>query len=498
MASGSRVSYRNLYNNEINEDRNYFLINLRSCLIDEKGGPSFGVVYMKLYEKAYKMVHYGHSDDLYSCVRALLIEYIDNSVKNLEDSKTNDFLSSLNDLWFKFLKKMEFVRNVLLYSERVFETSVLNGSMGRSITYFIWNNFRDIILENNNFNLELKNNKNSEEISLVNDFQVLNLINIELVTTSNILNIDCLLDVFSFFSIPQLIKFSLISSQMDKISTYILNKRSHKLCSIKICKDWQKKSYGIYQLNLPKKRLGTLFIPLNSLPVWINGINTIQFIKPNYDCIEFLKLFKNYLHNCHLSISQTVWKNLHENGQLLTFLKLLDDQCFSFEQKIIKKDIYKNVGIIGELFSLMWPIWAIFNEIFLKQCKDISLSLDILYFNGTSFIKWLHNSITENKPRRLKLFGGTNEYRFDLDIFSLIQKIKEYFMLSSEKRMFYIQFPFYSINLSLLGEWNNQIGEKLVIDSSLISRLPLEYSQNKFEDFYEHLNEINLPKIEIF
>ncbi|CAK5091351.1 unnamed protein product [Meloidogyne enterolobii] len=89
---------------------------------------------------------------------------------------------------------------------------------------------------------------------------------------------DCLLDVFSFLSTSQIVKFSLVSTQMAKFCDYLLNKRSFTLCSIKISKEWRNNFYGIYQLNYPRKRLGNLILPLESLPVWINGIEMIQFI----------------------------------------------------------------------------------------------------------------------------------------------------------------------------------------------------------------------------
>ena len=65
---------------------------------------------------------------------------------------------------------------------------------------------------------------------------------------------------------------------MAKFSNYLLNKRNFTLCPIKIIKEWRNNFYGIYQLNYPRKRLGNLILPLESLPIWINGIETIQFI----------------------------------------------------------------------------------------------------------------------------------------------------------------------------------------------------------------------------
>ncbi|KAL7069809.1 hypothetical protein ACQ4LE_010832 [Meloidogyne hapla] len=491
MSSGSRVPYRDLYNKLNNDDLNYLIEHLKSYLLEDM---DFDLNLM--YEKAYKMVHNGHSDYLYASIRSLLIEYMDNLARNLEDFKTSDFLIASNNLWFKLLKKAEVVRDVLLYSERVFETSVTGGS----ITHFIWNIFCEIILENNNFEkyFELKEEfyENEKKCSLAKDMQMLNLINISNDIKSNILNTDCLLDVFSFLSTSQIVQFSLISSQMAKFSNYLLNKRNFTLCPIKIIKEWRNNFYGIYQLNYPRKRLGNLILPLESLPIWINGIETIQFINPNIDCIQFLNLFKNYLNNCHLLFSQTsVWNNLHEIEQLFSFFKLFNEKCFSFEQKLENHSFDKKFGIMGELFPFMFPLWAIFNGIFLKELRDMKFQLEFLYFNGFSFIKWLHHSSTENKPRRLELFTGNNEWKINLDISSLIQKLKENFMLATEKRMFYIQFPLNNIDRSLWGEWNNQIGEKFIINNSLISRLPLEYSNKKFEDFYEN---VKSPKIEIF
>jgi hypothetical protein len=83
---------------------------------------------------------------------------------------------------------------------------------------------------------------------------------------------------------------------------------------------------------------------------------------------------------------------------------------------------------MGEDFPSMWPLWAIFNGIFLKKCRDLQLKLKLLYFNGSSFMKWLHHSSTENKPRRLKLFAGNNECRLTLNISTLIQKLKEVYL----------------------------------------------------------------------
>jgi len=80
---------------------------------------------------------------------------------------------------------------------------------------------------------------------------------------------------------------------------------------------------------------------------------------------------------------------------------------------------------MGEIFPFMLPLWAIFNGIFLKEMRDMEFQLEFLYFNGSSFLKWLHHPSNENKPRRLKLFTGNNEYKIILDISSLIQKLKE-------------------------------------------------------------------------
>uniref|UniRef100_A0A914MH09 F-box domain-containing protein n=1 Tax=Meloidogyne incognita TaxID=6306 RepID=A0A914MH09_MELIC len=427
MASGSRVPYRDLYNKLNNDDLNYLIGHLKSYLF---GDVDFDLNLM--YEKAYKMVHNGHSDYLYASIRSLLIEYMDNLARKLEDFKTNNFLIALNDLWFEILKKAEVVRDVLLYSERVFETSVTGGT----ITHFIWNIFCETILENSNFEkyFELKEEKCEEsqkKCSLAKDMKILNLINIENDIKSNILNMDCLLDVFSFLSTSQIGKFSLISSQMEKFCNYLLNKRSFTLCPIKIVKEWRNNFYGIYQLNYPRKRLGNLILPLESLPVWINGIETIQFINPNIDCIEFLYLFKDYLNNCHLLFGQTsIWKNLHEIGQLFIFFKLFNNFCFSFEQKLENKFFDKKFGIMGEIFPFMFPLWAIFNGIFLKELRDMEFQLEFLYFNGSSFLKWLHHPSNENKPRRLKLFTGNNECKIILDISSLIQKLKEVYTSS--------------------------------------------------------------------
>uniref|UniRef100_A0A1I8B927 Uncharacterized protein n=1 Tax=Meloidogyne hapla TaxID=6305 RepID=A0A1I8B927_MELHA len=146
MSSGSRVPYRDLYNKLNNDDLNYLIEHLKSYLLEDM---DFDLNLM--YEKAYKMVHNGHSDYLYASIRSLLIEYMDN---------------------------LEVVRDVLLYSERVFETSVTGGS----ITHFIWNIFCEIILENNNFEkyFELKEEfyENEKKCSLAKDMQMLNLINI--------------------------------------------------------------------------------------------------------------------------------------------------------------------------------------------------------------------------------------------------------------------------------------------------------------------------------
>ncbi|CAK5095704.1 unnamed protein product [Meloidogyne enterolobii] len=175
MASGSRVPYRDLYNKLNNDDLNYLIEHLKSYLFEDV---DFDLNLM--YEKAYKMVHNGHSDYLYSSIRSLLIEYMDNLARKLEDFKTNNFLIALNDLWFEILKKAEVVRDVLLYSERVFETSVTGGT----ITHFIWNIFCETILENNNFEkyFELKEEKYEEsqkKCSLAKDMKILSLINIE-------------------------------------------------------------------------------------------------------------------------------------------------------------------------------------------------------------------------------------------------------------------------------------------------------------------------------
>uniref|UniRef100_A0A915N776 Uncharacterized protein n=1 Tax=Meloidogyne javanica TaxID=6303 RepID=A0A915N776_MELJA len=151
MASGSRVPYRDLYNKLNNDDLNYLIKHLKSYLFEDV---DFDLNLM--YEKAYKMA------------------------RKLEDFKTNNFLLALNDLWFEILKKAEVVRDVLLYSERVFETSVTGGS----ITHFIWNIFCETILENNRFEkyFELKEEKCEEgqkKCSLAKDMKMLNLINIE-------------------------------------------------------------------------------------------------------------------------------------------------------------------------------------------------------------------------------------------------------------------------------------------------------------------------------
>ena len=550
------VSYRDLPSSANNSEDAWEILRTNFIDILNNGeSATKKIEYSKIYNHAFAMVFTRRGSELYQGVRQLIVEHVQQlapkiiaEISTANDVNTVPLFVVVGRTWFTFAEKLEYLRSILLYSEKVYEQSI--GA--EPIHLFGWKIFRAQVLENptvkekmalNPWLVPIRQHQTEHRNVLgmgPHDF-----------IESKRFSSDTIIDILSFLSIAQLgLKCAQVSRQMELLSDYALSRRHCILSPFKIsqednsggsriqCYRQKKRAYDVLPDSFSRGKLsdrqqqlheylmsfrnscrttvGPLDLPTTEPPSWVAGIDTILLStcrKPNTgrskavsstgaedfcisdDVMALLYSLQPKLQHCQLAMDLSIllpWANrLDKTEMLSSFLRLFDSCCFAIHQKEVLL-AQQNVQVF------LWPLWALFNDFIFTGCRTLELRTDLLSSQvGLDAAKWLMHESTETMPRRLKLHSkdATNWQRTARGVAPMIEQLKEDFPQSLQKRRFFVEFPGRGVHHRDWGEWFNCIGEQLQITQMGIRRLPVEDGLKEFEDFYEHLKAPMQPKV---
>ncbi|XP_046854312.1 cullin-3-A-like [Xenia sp. Carnegie-2017] len=94
---------------------------LKNAILEIQKKNNSGLSFEELYRNAYTMVLHKHGERLYSGLKTVVTEHLEQKVrKDVLDSLQNNFLVALNNAWSDHQTSMVMIRDILMYMDRVY------------------------------------------------------------------------------------------------------------------------------------------------------------------------------------------------------------------------------------------------------------------------------------------------------------------------------------------------------------------------------------------
>ena len=142
---------------------------------------------------------------------------------------------------------------------------------------------------------------------------------------------------------------------------------------------------------------------------------------------RFFNALREQLQNCQLVLNQSeFFPKLLKAGHSTQFFEFFHERCFSLLVQDIPHSWRRSQQRTDDLlFATRWPLWAIFNNIFLPNCRELTLPYNLLRAEemGVEAANWLMHPSTEQRPRLLKLHAPV--YWLGDGFVTMLQHIKE-------------------------------------------------------------------------